>query len=81
MKVVIIEDERLNAERLERLLEECNLSIEVQARLTSVKNALDWLMRHPLPEVIFLDIQLHDGSGFDVIDQLDHCPGVIFTTA
>ena len=81
MKVVIIEDEKLNAERLERLLIECNLGIEVQARLNSVKSALDWLVRHPLPEVIFLDIQLHDGTGFDVIEQLDHCPGVIFTTA
>lgn len=81
MKVVIIEDEKLNAERLERLLGECNLGIHVQAKLTSVKNALDWLMGHPLPDIIFLDIQLHDGSGFDVIDQLNNCPGVIFTTA
>lgn len=55
--------------------------IEILARLTSVENGRDWFSKNPLPELIFLDIQLNDGYGFDILDNLEEHPPIIFTTA
>src|SRR5262249_50270025 len=34
-----------------------------------------------LPELLFLDIQMPGGTGFDLLERLEHLPRVIFTTA
>lgn len=82
MKVdsIIIEDEKLTADRLEKLVHE-QTDLQVVKKLFSVKSATEWLQRNALPEVIFLDIQLGDGTGFDVLDEIDAWPSIIFTTA
>lgn len=82
MKVdsVIIEDEKLTADRLEKLIHE-HTDLQVVKKLFSVKSAIEWLQRNPMPEVIFLDIQLGDGTGFDVLEEVDAWPSIIFTTA
>ena len=78
--IVIVEDEKLTADRLEKLISEIT-SYEVIAKLNSVKAAIKWFQSHPLPEIIFLDIHLGDGSGFDILDSIDGMPNIIFTTA
>ena len=80
MKALIVEDEKLSADRLNKLLNEVG-SIEVLNTCYSVKSACDWLVLNEVPELIFLDIQLGDGTGFDVLNSLEAFPKVIFTTA
>ena len=80
MKAIIIEDEELTAERLDKLVAQ-HTSIEVLEIIHSVKEAKAWLLQNPLPDLIFLDIQLGDGSGFDILESIETFPHIIFTTA
>ncbi len=80
MQAIIIEDEILTAQRLTKLVEE-HSDIKVIENLHSVKSAVTWLSMHSKPDIIFLDIQLGDGSGFDVLESIGEFPFVIFTTA
>ncbi|MFO7822421.1 MAG: LytTR family DNA-binding domain-containing protein [Cyclobacterium sp.] len=77
---LLVEDEKLAADRLERMLQQITPDIRVQAIVDSVSAAVDFLKNHQ-PELIFLDIHLADGSGFEIFEQVRvSCP-VIFTTA
>ncbi|MEQ6167514.1 LytTR family DNA-binding domain-containing protein [Ekhidna sp. MALMAid0563] len=80
MNAIIIEDEELSANRLEKLVSE-HTSIEVFGTFYSVKTALNWLRENETPDLLFLDIQLGDGTGFDILNELSSYPRVIFTTA
>ena len=80
MKAIIIEDEQLTADRLRNLVAR-HTSVEVIHTLHSVKSANSWLQANESPDLIFLDIQLGDGTGFDVLESLSTYPQVIFTTA
>ena len=81
MKVLIFEDERLNAERLSDLLKRYDSNIEILAILESVKQGVQWLTNNPSPELIFMDIRLTDGLSFELFEKLNIDSSVIFTTA
>ncbi len=81
MKAVIIEDEHIASKRLAQLVSELAPEIEIVGQLTSVESGLTWFNENDLPHLIFLDIQLNDGYGFDILDHLKEHPPVIFTTA
>lgn len=81
MKAVIIEDEHIASKRLAQLVSELAPEIEIVGQLTSVESGLTWFNENALPHLIFLDIQLNDGYGFDILDHLKEHPPVIFTTA
>lgn len=81
MKVLIIEDEKPAAEKLQKALLKSQFPIEVLAVLGSVKESVNWLTTHSSPELVFMDIELTDGLSFKIFDKLTiNCP-VIFTTA
>jgi two-component system, LytTR family, response regulator len=81
MRVIIIEDEKPAAEKLQKALLNSNFSIEVLAVLPSVKESISWLSSHSPPELVFMDIELTDGLSFRIFETLTiNCP-VIFTTA
>ncbi len=81
MNAVIIEDEKLAAKRLSNLVTELAPEIEIIAELNSVEQGKGWFLKNEMPDLIFLDIQLNDGYGFDILDDFKkHCP-IIFTTA
>ena len=81
MKVIIIEDEKPAAEKLKKSLLKADSNIEIMAVHSSVKESVAWLSEHPLPELIFMDIQLSDGLSFQIVEKSKiECP-VIFTTA
>jgi DNA-binding LytR/AlgR family response regulator len=80
MKAVIIEDELLQANRLKALLAETGNPPEVLAILQSVGDAVAFLQSHPV-DLIFLDIHLADGLGFEIFDKVEINVPVIFTTA
>lgn len=80
MKVLIIEDEQVAAEKLDSMLSEIDPSIQVMGRLGSVKESVDWLSAKSA-DLIFMDIQLSDGICFDIFDRVPVNTPVIFTTA
>lgn len=79
MKVIIIEDEKPAARRLNRLL--LDQGIEVQTMLHSVAEAVAWFSNHDHPDLILLDIQLSDGLSFDIFEKIKINSAIIFTTA
>ncbi|MCE7054250.1 LytTR family DNA-binding domain-containing protein [Algoriphagus sp. AGSA1] len=81
VKAVIIEDEHIASNRLAHLVAEVASDIKVVTTLSSVESGTRWFKENPLPDLIFLDIQLNDGYGFDILDTLGEHPPVIFTTA
>lgn len=81
MKVLIIEDEILAAEKLAGLLLSLDSTIEIIGKLQSVLESINWLHSKPDPELIFMDIQLDDGICFEIFDAVKIKTPVIFTTA
>ena len=81
MKVVIIEDESLAAEKLHSLLMQVDSSIEVLDVLESVEESINWFSQNNMPDLIFMDIQLDDGISFEIFDAVKIEAPIIFTTA
>lgn len=81
MRALIVEDEAIAARRLRNLIEALSPEIKIVASLSSVEDANHWFNSNTMPELIFLDIQLNDGYGFDILDNLEEHPPIIFTTA
>ncbi len=79
MKVLVIEDEKPSARRLQRMLEKLN--VEVTVMLHSVEESIEWFANNEHPELIFLDIQLSDGLSFEIFESIDVKSSIIFTTA
>lgn len=79
MNVIIIEDEKPSARRLQRMLK--SLDIEAETMLHSVEESIDWFANNEHPDLIFLDIQLSDGLSFEIFEVIDIKSAVIFTTA
>jgi two-component system LytT family response regulator len=81
LKVIIIEDEKHSRETLKSMLEEFCKDVKVIATASSVSEGVKVLSVYS-PDVVFLDIELQSGLGFDVLTQIkDPSFEVIFTTA
>ncbi len=81
MKAVIIEDEERSRIVLENLLKTYCAEVEVVAKADSVATGIQAIQAHH-PDIIFLDVQINGGTGFDVLDKMNgENPSVIFTTA
>ncbi len=81
MKVIIIEDEFRTAQELKSMLLSIDNDIEIEAILGSVSKAIDWFAHHPMPEIIFSDIELGDGLSFEIFKNLCIKVPIIFCTA
>ncbi|MDN3493392.1 LytR/AlgR family response regulator transcription factor [Winogradskyella bathintestinalis] len=79
MNVIIIEDEKPSARRLQRMLKTLNVNAEIL--LHSVEESIDWFKNNKHPDLIFLDIQLSDGLSFEIFEANEIKSAVIFTTA
>ena len=80
MKVVIIEDEELAAQKLQRMLGKIDPSIEVLAQLETVEDSINWLNDNAA-DLIFLDIHLGDSNSFNIFENVSVSTPIIFTTA
>src|SRR4051812_40027491 len=81
IKVLIIEDEMAAAKRLNKLISELMPDAEIINTIPSIVSAVEWFKTNPLPDLVFADIHLADGSSFEIFKQVDvKCP-VIFITA
>jgi DNA-binding LytR/AlgR family response regulator len=81
MQVVIVEDEKPAAERLSKALVRTDGSIEIKKILNTVSEAISWFRQNPMPELVFMDIELTDGLSFAIFECCHITCPVIFTTA
>lgn len=80
MRVLIIEDEELAADTLQKILIHIDPSIQVLAILGTVESAVAWLQKNTA-DLLFMDIHLGDGESFEIFQQIPVSSPVIFTTA
>lgn len=81
LKAVIIDDEKRSRESLDLLIREHCKNVEILALADSVASGVDTIQDHK-PDLLFLDIELQDGTGFDILEQVSNGNfHVIFTTA
>ncbi len=81
MKILLIEDELPAAKQLTKMLLDIDPSITIIDVLDSVEASVKWLRNYPMPDAIFMDIQIADGLSFDIFTQVEITAPVIFTTA
>jgi len=80
-KAIVIDDEQGARFSLRQLIASCCPNVEVVASASSVKEAIALIGVHQ-PNVIFLDIEMPEQNGFNLLEHYDNCPfEVIFTTA
>lgn len=79
-KTIIIDDEAIARQRLNRLLEEFHGQFQV---IAEAKNGIEGatLINSLKPDLIFLDIQMPGKTGFEMLEDLKHVPNIVFCTA
>ncbi len=81
LKTIVIDDEKLSREVLCNYLREYCPDVEVVATASSVMGAYKVIRKH-LPDFIFLDVEITDGKGFDLLTLFEHIDfRIIFVTA
>jgi len=81
MRILIIEDERLAAVRLQNLLKDIDPTMEIAGVIDSVEDTIAWLQEFRHPDLIFMDIMLADGQSFEIFEHVEIKVPIIFTTA
>jgi DNA-binding LytR/AlgR family response regulator len=81
MDILIVEDEPLAARRLTEMIERRGAGDAIVDTLPSVRESVAFLRKEGMPSLIFLDIHLLDGSGFDILREMAITCPVILTTA
>jgi DNA-binding LytR/AlgR family response regulator len=81
MNVLIVENEKPAAEKLQRLLKKIDGNIVVTGITETVEGTVNWFQNNALPDIILMDIQLDDGLCFEIFETIKIDVPVIFTTA
>jgi two-component system LytT family response regulator len=79
MKALIVDDEPLARRELRRLLTAFP-RVQIVGEASDVDEAHERI-EALAPDVVFLDVQMPGGTGFDLLARLDRVPRIIFTTA
>jgi two-component system LytT family response regulator len=79
MRALIVDDERLARKELMKLLEDRPM-IEVVGEAMNAEEATQ-MVNDLNPDLLFLDIQMPGKTGFQLLEELDAVPLVVFTTA
>lgn len=79
ISTIIVDDERLAREGLKGMLKEFT-DLQIVAEAADVDEALELIDRHK-PQLLFLDINMPEKNGFDLLEELIETPVVVFTTA
>lgn len=81
MNAIIIDDEKKGRALLNVLIKENCPEVNILGMGSNVKEGID-LIKALSPDVVFLDVEMPGGSGFDLLAKVDHTKfSVIFTTA
>ncbi|MCX2429958.1 LytR/AlgR family response regulator transcription factor [Pedobacter sp. GR22-10] len=81
MNILIVEDEKHNAIRLQQLVAEISDAYHIVGTVSSVEETVQWIKNNAKPDVALMDIRLSDGLSFDIFQQTTVSFSVIFTTA
>jgi two-component system, LytTR family, response regulator LytT len=81
MRVMIVEDETVAYENLVDIISEIDPAVQIAGNTESISQTLHWLETNPLPDLIFMDIHLSDGSAFSIFSSIKVETPIIFTTA
>jgi DNA-binding LytR/AlgR family response regulator len=81
MNILVIENEKIAAEKLIRSLNRIDKSIMILGVIETVEEAINRLQESPLPDLILMDIQLDDGLCFEIFETINVEIPIIFTTA
>lgn len=81
LKAIIVDDEKHSRETLKNLVEEFCEDVEVLSTASTIDEAVTQITNQQ-PDIVFLDIELQTGTGFDILNRLKGINfEVIFTTA
>ena len=80
MNALLVDDERLARRELRRLLAS-HPDVSIAGEAVNADDAVARLSAAPAVDLVFLDIQMPGGTGFDVLDRIARVPLVVFTTA
>lgn len=81
MKLLIIEDETAAAMNLRSILNTVTPDAEIVDVIDTVVDSIEWFENNPMPDLVFMDIQLSDSESFKIFDKVKiSCP-IVFTTA
>lgn len=81
MRTIIIEDEKPAAEKLAKSLVKIDPAIEVLQVCSSIHDSIDYFSKNPMPDLVFMDIELSDGLSFQVFEKVKITCPIIFITA
>src|SRR6218665_1827459 len=79
-KAIVVDDEPAARRLMKNMLQDHPDTIQVVAEAGTGQEAVRQI-EELQPDLIFLDIQMPDLTGFEVIERLTHKPNIIFTTA
>jgi two-component system LytT family response regulator len=79
MRALLVDDERLARAEIRRLLLE-SPDVEIAGEAAHAEEAVAEIGRLD-PELVFLDVEMPGGTGFEVLERLERVPLVVFTTA
>lgn len=80
MKIAIIDDELHNRLVIRKIIENNCPNLDIVVDEGSIDKAIQEI-NHKKPDLIFLDIRLKNGTGFDIVERIAWKPKIIFTTA
>jgi DNA-binding LytR/AlgR family response regulator len=81
MRILIVEDETVAYENLVDILAEIDPAIRIAGNTESISQTIKWLQTNQIPDLIFMDIHLSDGSAFTIFNSINIETPIIFTTA
>ncbi|MTI33469.1 LytR/AlgR family response regulator transcription factor [Xanthovirga aplysinae] len=82
MNILIVEDEKPAAEKIEKHLKRFDPNIRILEKLSSIEQSVSWLKKaQKKADLLIMDIQLSDGLSFEIFSQVSVNTPVIFTTA
>jgi two-component system, LytTR family, response regulator LytT len=80
-RILIIEDEEPASKRLWKMIKEIDPAAELLDSVATVTSAVSWFNENDAPDLIFSDIQLADGTSFDIFKEVKISSPIIFITA
>ncbi len=81
LRTLIIDDQPENSEHLQKLLKAFSQTVHIEGIADTTARARDLITRHK-PDLLFLDVELGDGTGFELLEQLPGFNGhTVFVTA
>lgn len=81
MRILILEDEEQALDRLRKIIGRVIPNHEIVGTSSRVESTIHWLETNPMPDLVFMDIQLADGNSFQLFHKVNITCPVIFTTA